>query len=166
MIAKFRRIDIFDLNKYIEEHFIYEVTLLQYTFFNITNDGLHQLQLFVQLESFLLHSRNLIDFFTTNQTNKFKDDIVASDFQTDCHKWVITVKEDIEFLEETKVRINKELAHLTTKRKCGRSNEKEWNCDHIYRVLKTIIFDFIDDLSDSELKNNLRGKLNLMKFGY
>jgi len=68
------------------------------------------------LESFVLHVRNLIDFFYLPKKSRF-DDILAEDFVTNVPQW----KEDrlglkSPLMDEAKTRVDKLAAHLTYKR--------------------------------------------------
>ena len=60
------------------------------------------------LESFLIHARALIDFFSNK--NAKDDDIMASHYVGD-HNWELT-----ELLKNERARINKQVAHLTSAR--------------------------------------------------
>ena len=80
------------------------------------------------------------------------DDVIALDYHTKSRKWFKIVENHQTFLKMTKHRADKELAHMTLKRKFGISDEKVWDCETIYNVLKEIINQFINDLEDDAVK--------------
>lgn len=58
------------------------------------------------LESFLIHARNLIDFFYSN--SRYSDDVVAEDFIYD---WRTQEPTATDLLNDTRTRANKHLVH-------------------------------------------------------
>jgi hypothetical protein len=73
------------------------------------------------LEAFLIHVRNLIDFFI-GPSRKGLDDIVAEDFFADPNTWARGVQRD--GLDKVRARIGRKLAHLTYHRLVDRDG---WN---------------------------------------
>ncbi len=100
---------------------------------------------FALLESFLLHTRVLRDFFF--RMPKYDDDVVAKCFIPD---WDRHCPEKGEYLEEREDRLNKALAHLTTKRLDYDSNEKNWKINKIHEELQPVIDLFVSKLPDNK----------------
>lgn len=76
-------------------------------------------------EAFLLHFRNLIDFFYGE--GKGADDVLASDYMNQPSAWVPNIPS---WLGEYKRRCNKLLAHLTYERIAYKgSNDMVWNLE-------------------------------------
>lgn len=79
------------------------------------NENMQEPDLRIHLESFLLHARNLFDFLTTStrdrdkKAEKFNDkDVIAADF--------INQKIQVNFPENIKTRINRQLQHISYSR--------------------------------------------------
>jgi len=153
-----------NLDEYIKEHLIYEISMLKFTRTALMQSVENEFLYFVLLESFVLHARNLIDFFIIENEKKHSDDVIARDFKTNSGKWLGKVENNRTFLEGIKVRANKELAHLTLKRIAGKPEEKEWPRETIYLILYDIINEFVNDLYDIELRADLNVLLKEIGF--
>lgn len=136
---------------FLKEHVYYEISMLHYSFGQIKTEPDNQYMTNIILESFVLHSRNLIDFFLLNKKVKI-DDVIALDYHTKSRTWFKIVEKHQTFLKMIKHRADKELAHMTLKRKYGILDEKSWDYETIYSVLKEIINQFINDLEDDAVK--------------
>jgi hypothetical protein len=102
------------------------------------------------LESMLLHTRVLHDFFykPRNPNNpRTADDIIASDFVPE---WETLRPSKGEYLghSDRKDRLDKALAHLTLRRVKNDSNEKQWNVDAIHVAIGNAIKVFLQNLPD------------------
>lgn len=73
------------------------------------------------LEAFLLHTRNLIEFFFPERPRP--TDVIAADFCLQ-NAWEPTAPS---LIEEWRFRANKEINHITSRRISGISREKAWN---------------------------------------
>jgi hypothetical protein len=95
------------------------------------------------LESLLLHTRVLLDFF--DKTDRCKDDVLASDFVPN---WADLRPAPGPYFadEDRKERLNKALAHLTLKRLDYDHHDKKWNIPAIRREIGIAIDAFIDNL--------------------
>ena len=89
------------------------------------------------LESFLVHARNLIDFFYTDKV-KFSDDILAVDYFSSANKWTKKRGKLPNYLDEARTKANKLLSHITL------SRIKKYKRDRGWPVLK--IRNKIDDV--------------------
>lgn len=78
------------------------------------------------LESFVIHTRNLIDFFYPPQHTK-KDDIAAWHFYDDPKWWSLNCPIMSPQLEEARSRANKQAAHLTYTRANLKGNRWMWD---------------------------------------
>ena len=102
------------------------------------------------LESLLLHTRILHDFFCKPRNPKnprTADDIIAGDFVPD---WQGLRPPKGEYLgnSDRKDRLDKALAHLTLRRVEYDSNEKRWNVDAIEDVIGDAIKVFLRNVPD------------------
>jgi hypothetical protein len=104
------------------------------------------------VEVFAIHLRNLIDFLYLD--NPQSSDVVASDFcQTG--KWKAVRAPIPPVLENSRIRANKEIAHLTTSRITGIQPEKNWDppllAVEIASALKTFSASALDSRLDSKV---------------
>lgn len=88
------------------------------------------------VESFGIHLRNLIDFFYEGGRN---DDVTARDFLDAPTAWTPNTPER---LEKARIRVNKELSHLTQSRKSGSPPEKKWETVALLKDIDVIAKDF------------------------
>lgn len=86
-------------------------------------------------ESFLIHTRNLCDFF---EKPREKDDIVSSDYGFDQSKLGVP--------DEIDLRFDKSLAHLTYSRLRFNGETKKWILDHFQPILLQRISAFLDHI--------------------
>ena len=102
----------------------------------------------VYLESFVIHLRNLLNFFYTSSNNRKKDDILAEDFLKDVKKFK---KERTSYsqMSYTKTRIDKQAAHLTYHRSRYNKRTKLWQFAKLHSQLYPIIVAFYECLPNS-----------------
>ena len=155
-----------NLNDFIKEHFIYEISMLQFTVQELRIIKSRSNLSNVLIESFVLHSRNIIDFYLIEETKKQEDDVIALDFKTKTNRWNRIVKEHYSTLNAIKIRANKELAHLTRKRKNGITTDKGWDHEEIYSIIYEIITTFISELEDFKLQSELQSMLKRIGFSH
>ena len=109
------------------------------------------------LESFLIHTRNLIDFFYIDSPLRRGDDVVAEHF---IENWKIQRPLVTALLNDTKSRANKHLAHLTYER---RSFEPPtWAFEEIERDLNNVLSNFFEYASEEKLCNEIVTTKNLL----
>src|SRR5262245_35794191 len=121
-----------DLTAYSGEHLRYELQ-----FFFVAARGAARLDkpqemASVLIESFVIHLRNLIDFFCVPSGSERPDDVIASDF---CPGWSESISAT---LKDAKKRADKELSHLTLGRKSGLDPSKPWDVNGLYREVIAI----------------------------
>jgi len=141
-----------ELTAYSGEHLLYE---LQY--FQLTAKLLGQRQTdemrSILTESFVIHLRNLIDFFFTTETKN--DDVVATDF---CAGWNEKISTP---LSAAKIRANKELSHLTLGRKNGQHPDKPWDYAGLFREVSDFAKSFAGRASPTKLSPDVPKWLSL-----
>ncbi len=113
--------------EYSGEHLAYEVQMLRGTAELLRGPELLRIVNNAVVESFGLHLRNLVKFLYDDRPEV--DDVVAGDFFDDPEEWKQMRPELPEPLREARTRANKELAHLTTRRKGLGDPGKGWAPD-------------------------------------
>ena len=89
-------------------------------------------------ESFLVHTRNLCDFF---EKARSRDDIISSDYGFPQSKLGVPPQVDSRF--------DKSLAHITYSRLCFNDETKKWLLDHFRPQLLPRICEFLDHISSN-----------------
>lgn len=97
------------------------------------------------LEGFVLHLRSIVEFFFPG--NPKPDDVVAADFCADA-VWQPKLPG---VLKEARIRANKELAHLTSKRKPGVGASKGWDLVRLSEELQAVMRLFVEQALPSRL---------------
>jgi hypothetical protein len=136
----------------------YEVLVLEATAKALSSQTVDDpLQARAVIESFLIHSRNLIDFMYP--TKPEKDDILAQDFFLDPGDWLRQREAEGAILQTSKRRINKLLSHLTYTRLKTSSEDSKWDSvglrDEIVLKLRVFLKHVSGDLIDERLRNLL-----------
>lgn len=146
---------------YLKEHFIYEVDMLMFSFSRLAellktrNEGENLGSKNMMLEDFVLHARNLRNFFYGPEK---KEDAVAKHFVEDIIRWSKAKRKERKRpgIIEIYNRASKELAHLTYKRKCEVSEKKNWTCSTILREILEVVDGFIDCVRKEYMSDELR----------
>lgn len=103
-----------------------------------------------QIESFMAHLRNLIEFMFTLKPGE--SDVAAVDFcAPEAWKPVIT-----QTLSDAKRRVNKELAHLTTERISGSPLRKQWDFTRLAQELRSHLQDFVARADPAKLSPRIK----------
>ena len=97
------------------------------------------------IESCVLHFRNLVDFFYPPSPTQ-PDDVTAADYVPGWGSPSVPT-----ILKDARTRANKELAHLTLKRKAGAPPDKAWDFADLSNAMTSIIEDFITRVDVSNL---------------
>lgn len=99
----------------------------------------------IAIEAFLVHFRNLRDFFYPPlgawTDPKGADDVVAFDY---CESWDKTAKDWQEVVPSEKDRINKQLAHISYTRP---TLDPKWPISQMCTAIRTSLSEFVDTLS-------------------
>jgi hypothetical protein len=98
------------------------------------------------LESHLLHTRILIEFFiSTPESKKWPTDLIAADYISDWNeKYLDKIDIDKNFFKEIKDVIGGYQLHLTSKFVPYLISQNEWKISKIYEILHPIILKFLD----------------------
>ncbi len=137
----------------LAEHYKYEVDMLFMTW-----QKLNALTIDVNthnaiLESFLLHSRNLIEFYY--DLKKYKNsDARAHDYFDEKIKWE-DIRPNIDY-KDFKININKQISHLTYDRVKFTLSDKAWTPLYIMIELFQITKIFISKLPSKYSHQNLK----------
>ena len=141
-----RTLPAIDLAAFADEHLRYEAWM-----YVEARDGLRptsQFEVNVRIEVCLFHLRNLIDFFYLS--NPRPDDVVAADYLAN---WENDRPPFSVALDAARERANKELAHLTTKRKAGTPPDKAWDFPSLSADMRVVVNKFLS-LSPSNIPAN------------
>ena len=98
---------------------------------------------FALAESFLIHARSLLHFFFDDH-KRTPTDLLASDFVVDPTAWRAAYPSPSKLLEDFMVRVDAEVAHVTTLRKAGQPTQKAWDVQAILNALANTMKDFVD----------------------
>src|SRR5437868_5537964 len=94
-----------ELADYSGEHLLYELQIFLFAGKELARPNMTGPMRSVLIESFVVHLRNLIDFFFTPPNHE--DDVTAIHF---CPQWAEVIPDTLRVAKE---RANKELSHLT-----------------------------------------------------
>ncbi len=103
------------------------------------------------LESFTLHTRNLIDFLYLE--NPGSDDVYAGDYFPYKEEWVKIRPQITTFLEKVKKRANKEVSHLTYSRLKVSQEEKKWDFIRIFQEIRRVFDVFVGKVDEKLLSS-------------
>jgi len=101
------------------------------------------------LESFLIHLRNLIDFFYTQPSDALTDDLVAGDFFDPPSTWDPGMMP--KSLKDARGRANKEVSHITQKRKERADPTKPWPVADLFNEIGVVAQKFAAEASSKKL---------------
>jgi hypothetical protein len=134
-----------ELLDYSGEHLLYEIQMFRWLSSKVPAMTLG-VDLSAYLESFAIHLRNLIDFFYDQKP--MPDDVVAADFFDDPAKWSVPISPTLTLAQ---TRANKEVNHLTLKRKAGLDPDKPWPVFDLYQEIRTVAQTFSAGASTNKL---------------
>ena len=134
--------------KFLGEHFKYEVEMLIHSVQKLidANQGGDTNDVNMGLESFLLHSRNLTEFFYFPKDRK-KECARAVDFISQ-DEWNRVRPQRDEEIKSFLKRANHETSHLTYKRFYGDPDDKRWKWGQYFLKLIKVIRSFLDNLPE------------------
>jgi hypothetical protein len=131
-----------------EEHLMYELNILRWLVDTIPNTP-KSFQLSAYLASFATHLRGLIDFLYTEPKNAQPDDVVAADFFNSPGVWNPGFPSAS--LSAARTRMNKEVGHMTYKRKAGMDLTKPWPVSDLFNEIVPIVQQFAAGASSKKL---------------
>jgi hypothetical protein len=129
------------------EHLIHELSMFFWLSSLLPGKG-PDFETSVRLESWVIHLRNLIDFFYLPGRG---DDVTARDFFERREDWTAPDGPFPNILDTAKTRANKELSHLTQARKSGNPPDKWWQVDVLLQEIEAIAKEFALKASDKKL---------------
>lgn len=134
---------------YSEEHLRYEFQMLRFVAEKIPSaEGFARSAL---IESFAVHFRNLADFFYPGKL--LADDLTAADFFDSPSAWNPTAASKL--LEESRVRANKEISHITYQRKGERDPTKPWQVGSLLHEIEALAQQFAATASRQKLHQSV-----------
>ena len=132
---------------YSEEHLLYELQIFRWAGESLNRDKGFLLS--ALLESLAIHLRNLIDFFYTEPADARNDDVVAGDFFAAPNTWTPGIMP--KSLQEARERANKEVSHITYKRKAAADPTKPWPVADLFKEIHTVAQKFATEASGKKL---------------
>ncbi len=139
-----------ELLDYSGEHLLYELQIFRWLVENIPGKE-KGFELSALLESFVVHLRNLIDFFYGKREHP--DDVIATDFFDSPGAWIPGAKPSS--LETAGERANKEVNHITSKRKAGMDPDKPWKLNELFGAIHNVAERFAATASPAKLHHNV-----------
>ena len=127
---------------------MYELNILRWLVNTIPNTP-KNFRLSAYLESFAIHLRGLIDFFYANLKDAKPDDVIAGDFFDPPSVWNPGVPSVT--LSAARERANKEVGHITYKRKSGMDPTKPWPVSDLFNEIVPIARQFAAGASNKKL---------------
>jgi hypothetical protein len=137
-----------ELTKYSGEHLLYEITMFWWLSGAIwyTDGYMHD----ALLESWVGHLRNLINFLCRPRQ---QDDVIAADFFDNPGAWP---QSESDKLKTARVRADKELSHITGKRKYTSDKDKGWDVAGLFHEIEGIAKKFAATASEVKLHPDVR----------
>jgi len=156
------------LRAYSQDHLWYEVSMFYQTGIVLPGGVTSPRVEFIDnsiLESFVIHLRNLLDFFYPGQSVK-ADDVIAADY-FEPGELPPAFSPISQILQDSEIRAHKQVSHLTTKRVAGNHPDKYWYPSPIMTETTKVISLFVDLASPhrlaSEFSTRFRELLSQVK---
>lgn len=152
-----------DREKYIfiNEHFHYEVDMFFFAlrknteFIKAANFEEKQFHSNMAIEDFLLHARNLLEFFYYNNDKK-KQHASAGDFFTDKDHWIKIIPRKTKSIIQLEKRVNSEVTHLSYDRVGASLEDKKWNNVTLLHDFMALVKIFLINIDGKYLSKNLK----------
>jgi hypothetical protein len=138
--------------EFLREHVRYEMDMLGQTFAALSHLNQYEsISVYDRhtincalIESFTIHFRALYDFFQLPGASKPKNDDLTAAYYI---KYWDCIRPDCsDCLKNARIRVNKEVAHITKKRISGTPEEKAWPFVEIQNEMKTYFDKFLAEL--------------------
>lgn len=118
--------------KNVTDNVKYEFDMLEWTYLRLSNDrASSKEEMNAYIECFLIHARNLTDFFAPRRSTQ-NDDVLANHFFDNSEVWKSHESNLCQYIKSQRSDINKTLAHLTY----HRVKPKQWEGARIYDELR------------------------------
>lgn len=142
-----------ELLEYSRNHLLYEFVMFDWVAQNFPAETGYRMS--ATLEAFAVHLRNLIDFFYL--PSEKPDDMIAEDFCDPASGWK---PGDLSaLLGEARTRANKEINHITYKRKNDTDPTKWWPVESLINEIHAIEKQFVNTASPKKLDGVVRQHL-------
>lgn len=154
-MMKATNLDDEEKKRYLREHFYYEVKMLDFAAAKLAEFAPTDIwNRNMALETFLLHARNLKEFFYYKPCKPY---LRAYDFVENETEWDRDKPaEKTHWIKEVEGRADKELVHLTHGRIYGTPPEKKWDYGTIQRDFLKVVKHFLDHLPEKYIDERLR----------
>lgn len=139
-----------ELLEYSRDHLLYEFVMFDWVTKNFPGEMGYSMSAMV--EAFAIHLRNLIDFFYL--PSEKPDDVLAEDFCDPASDWKPGVPSPL--LSDAKIRANKEINHITYKRKSDADPTKWWPVESLINEIYAIEKQFANRASSKKLDDVVR----------
>jgi hypothetical protein len=112
------------------------------------------------LESFIVHLRNLVDFFYPSLNLK-ETDVIAADYFDDRCAWqrLRPASSDVHDLLTARARAHKQLVHLTTDRETG---DPSWDIKRLLFKMFELVTEFVSEASDQLLDPSVEAAIPVL----
>lgn len=141
--------------KFSSEHLFYELQMFHATGQLLEKTINEPLLKNCLIESFVIHSSTLIDFFYSGRK---KNDAIADDFVISKIEWKKRRPKKTVLLNKAIDRRNTEMAHLSYDRSKVLKQSKAWDNKEIKKELLTVIDTFLSVADSSKLSDNVINK--------
>lgn len=133
------------LQEMARRHLAYELKMLRETGSALRGNGIGPRSYQnAMLETFLIHYRNLLDFFYADKRRSLSHDVRAADYVADDRVWRRRRPRLDKESSENRERVNAQLAHLTYRRlKYPRRN---WHDRRMLRQIEALLASFVAEL--------------------
>jgi hypothetical protein len=150
-----------ELLEYSREHLLYEVMrfistaqiLTSYDFSRFQPEELRLVFHDAIVESFAIHTRNLIDFFYPGPGRK-QDDVLANHYFENQVR-PSSFPQISSVLGDARERAHKEISHLTARRKSGKSADKDWPIAGLESEIRQLLLTFAREAAPTKLTPDL-----------
>jgi hypothetical protein len=137
--------DELQLSEMARRHLAYELKMLRETSAALRGKGIGPRSFRnAMLETFLVHYRNLLDFFYADQRRSLSHDVRASDFVADAKRWKARRPRLDKESSSYRERVNAQLAHLTYRRL--KYNERNWPDRRMLQQIEALLATFAEQL--------------------
>ena len=137
--------DDLELSEMARRHLAYEIKMVRETANALRGKGIGPRSFRnAMLETFLIHYRNLLDFFYADKKRSLAHDVRAADYVIDAKRWRERRPRMDKEASSNRERVNAQLAHLTYRRL--RYDERNWSDRRMLRQIEELLAAFAAEL--------------------
>lgn len=134
-----------ELLEMARRHLGYEIKMLRETAAALQGKGIGPRSFRnALLETFLIHYRNLLDFFYADKKHWLRHDVKAADYVADAREWRARRPRMDKEASSNRERVNAQLAHLTYRRL--RYDQRNWSDRRMLRQIEELLDGFVCQL--------------------